>query len=95
MFFPLPLISLRLTKAIGKVTGTDGIRAVPFKIPRLQRKDGDERVPHHDPAMQALAQAFQLCCIWSCTCSLAVIQLWQASINQTNNVKFSTFTVTD
>ena len=50
MFFPVPPISLCLAKAIGKVTHTDGIRVVLFKIMRLKKRDCDEQLPQPRPS---------------------------------------------
>lgn len=71
-FFPVPPISLCLAKAIGKVSHTDGIRVVLFKILCLKKTDRDEKVPQPCVSDEALAWTFQLCHIWSCTCLFAI-----------------------
>lgn len=61
----------------------------------LKRGTGMNGCHRHVPVTQASAWTFQLCHIWSCTCSFAITQIQPGSINQTIYIKFSTVTGTD
>lgn len=61
----------------------------------LKRGTGMNVYHSHVLVTQALARTFQLCHIWSCTCTFAIIQIQPGSINQTSYIKCNTVTGTD